>query len=51
MSKSRVLKIIFRPNLEEVLEDWFKKKLHCEELHVLCSLPYIICVFELKQMR
>jgi hypothetical protein len=40
MFENRVLRRIFGPKREEVTGEW--RKLHSEELHVLCSSPDII---------
>jgi hypothetical protein len=44
--ENRVLRKIFGPERKEGIGDW--RKLHYEELHDLCSLPYIVVVIKWK---
>jgi hypothetical protein len=47
--ENRVLRRIFGPKREEVMEGW--RKLDNEELHDLDSLPSIIRIIKSKRMR
>jgi hypothetical protein len=47
--ENRVLRRIFGPRRDEVMEDW--KKLHNEELHNLYSSPNIIRMVKSMRMR
>jgi hypothetical protein len=44
-----VLRRIFGPKRNEVTGGW--RKLHNEELHNLCSSPYIIRIFKSRKMN
>jgi hypothetical protein len=47
--ENRMLKRIFRPKKEEVIEGW--RKLHNEELHNLYCSPSIIRIIKSSRMR
>jgi hypothetical protein len=47
--ENRVLGRIFGPNTDEVTGEW--RKLHNEELHILCSSENIIRQFKSRRMR
>jgi hypothetical protein len=47
--ENRVLRRIFGPKREEVVESW--KRLHNEELHNLYASPNIIWVIKSRKMR
>jgi hypothetical protein len=47
--ENRVLREIFGPKKDEIVEGW--RKLHNEELHNLYSLPNIIRVIASRRMR
>jgi hypothetical protein len=47
--KNRVLRRIFRPNMEEVVEDW--RRLQNEGIHKLCSSTNIPRVLKSRRMR
>jgi hypothetical protein len=47
--ENRVLRRIFGPKRDEVTRQW--RKLHSEELHILCSSPVIIMQIILRRMR
>jgi hypothetical protein len=49
MFENRVLRRIFRPKGDEMIEGW--RKLHNEELHNLYSSPSIIRKIKSKRMR
>jgi hypothetical protein len=48
LSENRVLRRIFGPKMEEVVEGW--RSLHNEKLHNLYASPSIIRMIELKRM-
>jgi hypothetical protein len=47
--ENRVLGRIFGPKTDEVTGEW--RKLHNEELHILCSSANIIRQFKSRRMR
>jgi hypothetical protein len=47
--ENRVLRRIFEPKRDEVMEEW--KKLHNEELNDLYSSPSIIRIMKSRTMR
>jgi len=47
--ENMVLKKIFRPNRDQVTEEW--RRLHNEKLYYLYSSPNIIRVIKLKRIR
>jgi hypothetical protein len=47
--ENRVLRKIFGPKREEVVEGW--RRLYSEELHNLCGSPNIIMVIKSRRMR
>jgi hypothetical protein len=47
--ENRVLRRIFGPKRDEMVEDW--RKLHNEELHNLYSLPNTIRTIKSRRMR
>jgi hypothetical protein len=47
--ENRVLRGIFGPKRDEVLQEW--RKLHNKELHDLYSSPNIVQVIKLRRMR
>jgi hypothetical protein len=49
MSENRVLRKIFGPKRDEVIEGW--RKLHNEELHNLYSSPIIIIIIKSRKIR
>jgi hypothetical protein len=48
--ENRVLRIIFGPKRDEVIEDW-RRKLHNEEFRNLCSSPSIVKMIKSRRMR
>ena len=44
VSENRVLRKMYRPEMDEIIEDW--KKLHYEKLHDLYSSPNVIRVIK-----
>jgi hypothetical protein len=47
--ENRVLRTIFEPKRDEVIEEW--RKLHHEELHNLYSSPSIIRMIKSRRSR
>ena len=47
--ENRVLRRIFGPRRDEMTTEW--RKLHCDELNDLHSLPKIVPVIKLRRMR
>jgi hypothetical protein len=47
--ENRVLRRLLGPKRDEIIGGW--RKLHYEEIHKLCYLPYVIRMIKSRRMR